>query len=346
MKLTARAKYRYEYVHRLMVKEDPASPLVKRAFFAWVAWFLAAGAAHAYPSKPVRVLVPLTPGGGADIVARVVSQRLTETLGQQFVVDNRPGAGGSVAYELLARSAPDGHTLALGSGSMVSAQLMSKMSFDTLRDFAGVSTLSAQPYIFCINTSVPARNVQEFVALAKAKPRAFNYASSGIGGLIHLTGELFKISTGIEMTHVPYKGMATAYPDVIGGLVQLAIGAQLSASPHIKSGKLRVIATTKAKRMASMPEVPTIAESGVPGTAGFEVVQWYGLITPKRTPVETVNVLNREIVKALQQAEVKSRMEADGSEPAGSTPQAFDAFMRAEFAKWDKVIKTAGIMRD
>lgn len=306
-------------------------------------------AAQAYPNRPVRVLVPLTPGGGADIIARVVSQRLTETLGQQFVVDNRPGAGGSVAYELLACSGPDGHTLALGTGSMVSAQLMSKMSYDTLRDFAGVSTLSSQPYIFTINTGMSARNLAEFVALAKAssaKGRPVNYASSGIGGLIHLTGELFKTSTSIEMTHVPYKGMATAYPDVIGGTVHLAIGALLSSSPHIKSGKLRAIATTNAKRMASMPEVPTIAESGVPGTAGFEVVQWYGIITPKRTPTTTVGLLNREIVKALQQPDVKTRMEADGSEPTGSTPQAFDAFMRGEFTKWNKVIRAAGIKID
>lgn len=301
------------------------------------------GSGRAYPNRPVRVLVPLTPGGGADIIARVVSQRLTETMGQQFVVDNRPGAGGSVAYELAAKSSPDGHTLAFATGSMVSAQLMSKMSYDTLRDFAAVSTLSAQPYIFCINISVPARTMQEFVALAKAKPRAFNYASSGIGGLIHLTGELFKISAGIDITHIPYKGMATAYPDVIGGMVQLAIGAQLSASPHIKSGKLRVIGATSAKRIASMPEVPTIAESGVPGLAGFEVVQWYGIITPARTPPEVVRALNREMVKTLQLPEVKSRLEADGSEPTGSTPEAFATFMRDEFAKWGKVIKAAGL---
>ncbi len=307
------------------------------------------GSGQTYPNRPVRVLVPLTPGGGADIIARVVSQKLTESLGQQFVVDNRPGAGGSVAYELLARSNPDGHTLALGTGSMVTAQLSSNMPYDTLRDFAGVSTLSAQPYIFTVSTGLPMRSLQEFVAQAKAnsvKGRAFNYASSGIGGLIHLTGELFKSSADVAMTHVPYKGMATAYPDVIGGTVQLAIGAQLSASPHIKSGKLRAIATTNAKRMASMPAVPTIAESGVPGTAGFEVVQWYGIIAPKRTPAETARVLNLDIVKALQLPDVKARMEADGSEPTGSTAQAFDAFMRSEFTKWDKVIRAAGIKRD
>ena len=303
-------------------------------------------AAQPYPSKPVRVLVPLTPGGGADIIARVVSQRLTETLGQQFVVDNRPGAGGSVAYELLTRSQPDGHTLALATGSMVSAQLMAKMPYDGLRDFAAVSTLSAQPYIFSININLPVRTIAEFVALAKAKPRALNYASSGVGGLIHLTGELFKISAGIDMTHVPYKGMATAYPDIIGGMVQLAIGAQLSASPHIKSGKLRVIGTTSAKRNASMPEVPTIAESAVPGLAGFDVVQWYGIIAPARAPTAVVSALSRELVKTVQLPEVKSRMEADGSEPTGSTPAAFDAFMRAEYAKWGKVIKAAGIRRD
>jgi tripartite-type tricarboxylate transporter receptor subunit TctC len=330
---------------RLSLKGHCVIPHLKNGTLT-LALVMASGVVQAFPIKPVRVLVPLTPGGGADIIARVVSQRLTETLGQQFVVDNRPGAGGSVAYELLARSNPDGHTLALATGSMVTAQLSQKMPYDTLRDFSGVSTLSAQPYVFTVSSSLPVRNLQEFLALAKARPRAINYASSGIGGLIHLTGELFKASAGIEMTHVPYKGMATAYPDVIGGTVQLAIGAQLSASPHIKSGKLRAIATTKAKRMASMPELPTIAESGVPGTAGFEVVQWYGIITPVRTPAQTVQVLNREINKALQQPEVKSRMEADGSEPTGSTPPAFDAFMRGEFAKWGKVIKIAGIKRD
>jgi tripartite-type tricarboxylate transporter receptor subunit TctC len=209
-----------------------------------------------------------------------------------------------------------------------------------------VSTLSAQPYIFSINISVPARSITELVALAKAKPRSLNYASSGIGGLIHLTGELFKISAGIDMTHVPYKGTATAYPDIIGGMVQLAIGAQLSASPHIKSGKLRVIGTTNAKRMVSMPDVPTIAESGVPGLAGFDVVQWYGIIAPARAPTAVVSVLSRELMKAVQLPEVKSRMAADGSEPTGSAPAAFDAFMRAEYAKWGRVIKAAGIQRD
>lgn len=300
-------------------------------------------AALTFPNRPVRVLVPLTPGGGADIIARVVSQKLTESLGQQFVVDNRPGAGGSVAYELAAKAAADGHTLAFATGSMITAQLSSKMPYDTVRDFAGVSTLSTQSYIFTVSVSLPARNVQEFIALAKAKPRSFNYASSGIGGLIHLTGELFKSAAGIEMTHVPYKGMATAYPDVIAGLVQLAIGVQLSSAPHVKSGKLRVIGVTSAKRMPSLPEVPTVAESGVPG---FEVVQWYGIATQKQTPVTTVQTLNREIVKALQLPEVKSRLEADGSIPAGSTPQALDAFMRSELVKWDKVIKAAGIKRD
>ena len=300
-------------------------------------------AAQKYPNRPVRVLVPLTPGGGADIIARVASQKLTEALGQQFVVDNRPGAGGSVAYELAAKSSPDGHTLAFATGSMITAQLTSKMPYDTLRDFSGVSTLSTQPYIFTVSAGLPARNVREFVALAKAKPGAFNYASSGIGGLIHLTGELFKIGAGIEMTHVPYKGMATAYPDVIAGLVQLAIGVQLSSSPHVKAGRLRVIGVTSAKRMASLPEVPTVAESGV---AGFEVVQWYGIITHKRTPATTVQLLNREIVKALQLPDVKLRLEADGSEPTGSTPQVLDAFMRNEFVKWDKVIRAAGIKRD
>ena len=230
-----------------------------------VAQAASTGSGQAYPNKPVRVLVPLTPGGGADIIARVVSQRLTETMGQQFVVDNRPGAGGSIAFELLAKSTADGHTLGLVSGSMVSAQLQSKMPYDALRDFAAVSTLSAQPYIFCVSFNVPVRTVQEFVALAKSRPRAFNYASSGIGGLIHLTGELFR---------------------------------------------------------------------------------WYGMVTPTRTPSDVVRALNREIVKALQLPAVKSRMEADGSEPTGSTPAAFDAFMRAEYAKWGKVIKSAGIKVD
>jgi tripartite-type tricarboxylate transporter receptor subunit TctC len=304
---------------------------------------ISAGSGHTYPNRPVRVLVPVTPGGGADIIARVVSQKLTETLGQQFVVDNRPGAGGSVAYDLAAKAAADGHTLGFGTGSMITAQLTSHPPYDTLRDFAGVSTLSTQPYIFTVSTGLPARTVQEFVALAKAKPRAFNYASSGIGGLIHLTGELFKIGTGIEMTHVPYKGMATAYPDVIAGMVQLAIGVQMSSTPHVKSGKLRVLAVTSARRMASLPEVPTVAETVVPG---FDVVQWYGIVTHQRTPAATVQVLNREIVKALQLPDVKSRLEADGAEPGSSTPQALDALMRSDFTKWDKVMKAAGLKRD
>jgi len=301
-------------------------------------------AADAYPTRAIRWIVPYTPAGTTDIVARIVGQRLAERLGRTIVIDNRPGAGNNIGTEIAVKSAPDGYTWFLTNpANAINATLYGKLNFNFLNDMAPAAALIRVPNVMAVTKNLPARNVQEFIALAKAKPRTFNYASSGIGGLIHLTGELFKTGAGTEMTHVPYKGMATAYPDVIAGLVQLAIGAQLSSVPHVKSGKLRVIGVTSAKRMPSLPDAPTIAESGI---TGFEVVQWYGIATHKQTPAATVQTLNREIVKALQLPDVKSRLEADGSVPAGSTPQALDAFMRSELVKWDKVIKSAGIKRE
>ncbi len=336
-----------------MRREDKsvAPPLCRRvfsgvygifiAFLLFISGSASLGWAQNYPSRPVRIVVPLAPGGAADIIARALAQKLSEQLGQTFVVDNRAGAAGSIAYDIVAKSSPDAYTVAFVTGSMITSQLLSKaVPFDVRRDFAAVSQVSTQPYIFVVNTSLPVRNMSELIALAKAQPQRLSFASSGVGGLIHLTGELFKMAAGVQMVHVPYKGMATAYPDVISGRVPLAISALLSASAHIKTGKLRVIGVTSLTRFPALPEVPTVAESGLPG---FEVAQWYGIMAPKATLAARVERLNESIAKALLWPEIVARLELDGSQAKSSTPAAFNALIKSEWIKWEKVIKTAGV---
>ncbi len=297
--------------------------------------------AQTYPSRPVRLMVPLAPGGGMDTIARGIAQKLTEGLGQSVVVDNRGGGGGAIAAELVARSAPDGYTLIMLSSTSVIHPIMYKGArYDVFRDFAPVSQATTQPYIIVVHPALPIRTVAELIAYAKANPDKLNYASSGSGSLIHLTGELFKSLTGISMVHVPYKGIGAAYPDLIAGQIQLTFASIISGLPQIRAQRLRAVAVTGAQRAKSAPDVPTVAEAGVPG---FAVMNWYGVLAPAGTPRPLVDRLHREIVKVLRQPEVLARIEHDGAEAVGSSPQQFAAHIKAEHEKWSRVIRQAGI---
>ncbi len=302
-----------------------------------------AAAAQNYPARPVRVILSVAPGGGTDTVGRMLAQHLTARLAQQFVIDNRPGGGGGVAVELTTRAAPDGHTLLFSSSTFVTNQLLYKVNYDTLRDLAPVSLASENPYVFAVNASVPVKTLRQFIVLAKAKPGAFNYASSGKGSLIHLTAELMSAAAGIEMVHIPYKGMALAFPDVISGQVHVAISSALTMLPHLRGGRVHALGVTSRTRMAVLPDVPTIAEQGL---AGFEVTQWYGMMAPAGTPLAIRSTVQREMARALQLQEVRARLSAEGAEPMGNTPAEFEKRLKDEFAKWGKTIRAAGIKVD
>jgi tripartite-type tricarboxylate transporter receptor subunit TctC len=296
--------------------------------------------AQPYPTKPIRLIVPLAPGGSMDIIARGVAQKLNERLGQTVVVDNRPGAGGSIGAELTARAVPDGYTLMMASASYVTHALMYRAPYDPVNDFAPITQVSAQPYVLVLHPAVPATTAGELITYARSNPRRLNYASSGNGGLIHLTGELFKSMTGVSLVHVPYKGMAAAYPDMLAGQVQLGFPATVSALPHIKSGKLRGLAVTSRVRAKILPDLPPLHEAGVPG---FDVTQWYGMLAPAGTSPIIVERMQREVAALLTQPDVIVRMAADGSEPVSSTAREFATHIKSEFAKWDRVIRQANI---
>jgi tripartite-type tricarboxylate transporter receptor subunit TctC len=299
--------------------------------------------AHAqnYPSRPVRVLVPLAAGGGMDTVTRGLGVKLGEALGQTFVADNRPGAGSQVALEILAAAAPDGHTLMMVSATTVVHPILYKSRFDVVRDFVPVSQATAQGYVMVVHPSVPANNVMELVHYLKANPDKLNFSSSGIGSLIHMSGELFKLATGTQMTHVPYKGMGAAYSDLVGGHVKVSFPTVISSIAHVNAGRLRALAVTPGKRVAALPNTPTFAEAGVQGVV---VVNWYGLIAPKGTPRAIVDVVAREATKAMRSPEMTKNLAAEGSDAVGGTPEEFAAHIRAEQAQWSRVIGTAGIV--
>src|SRR5262245_43437518 len=284
-------------------------------------------AAQSYPSRPVRVLVPLAPGGSMDTIARGLSQKLTESMGQNFIVDNRPGAGSNVALETAMASPPDGHTVVVVSATVVIYPILYKARFDVVRDFAPVTPVTAQAYLLAVNPALPARSTLELVSYLKAHPGKLNFASSGIGSPIHLSGELFMIATGTKMTHVPYKGMGAAYADLIAGNIELSFPTIVSSQAHIKAGRLRGLAVTGPKRAPAMPDMPTMSEAGVPGVV---VTNWYGILAPAGTPRPIIDRLNREIVNALRQPEMMKRLVADGSEAVGSSPEELKAHIVAE----------------
>ena len=298
--------------------------------------------AHAqnFPNRPVRIIVPLSPGGGMDTITRSLGLKLSDAFGQTVVVDNRPGAGSAVGLEILQNAVPDGHTLMMHSTTPIIHPLLYKSRFDLQRDFAPVSQVSAQGYVMTIHPSIPAKNLLEFVKYLKANPDKLNFASSGIGSPIHMAGELFQIATGTKMIHVPYKGMGAAYTDMVGGRIEVGFPTIVSSMVHVKAGKLRPLAVTPAKRVPAVPDIPTFAEAGVKGVV---VVNWYGLIAPRATPKPVIERIAKEVASAMQSPDVQKRLAAEGSEAVGSTPAEFAAHVRAEHEKWSRVIKQAGI---
>lgn len=296
--------------------------------------------AQAYPSRAVRIIVPLAAGGGMDTVTRVLAQKLSDPFGQNVVVDNRPGAGSQIGLEILSAAAPDGHTLMMISATTVVHPILYKSRFDIVRDFAPISQCTAQGYVLVVHPSVPVKSVKEFVQYLKANPDKLNYSSSGVGSPIHMSGELFKIATGTRMTHVPYKGMGAAYTDLVGGQVQVSFPTIISSIVHVNSGRLRALAVTPPKRVPALPSTPTFAEAGVPGVV---VVNWYGLIAPAKTPKAVIDQIAREATKAMKSPDMMKNLVAEGSEAVGSSPEEFAAHIRAEHNQWSRVIKQAGI---
>ena len=301
---------------------------------------LGAAAADDYPSRPMRVIVPFPPGGGNDIVGRIVALKLGEGLGQPVVVDNRGGAGGTVGTDIAAKAAADGHTLLVNNISLaVNHTLFPKLPYDTLKDLAPVSLIGRQANVLVVHPGVSAKSVRELLAYARAKPGEVNYGSGGVGTASHLATEMLKLMTQTEMTHVPYKGLGPALTDLVGGRLHLIISTMASALPQIKAGKLRPLAVTTAQRSSFYPEVPTMNEAGV---KGYEFSTWYGLLAPARTPRAIVERLSVETRKALASASVREQFAAQGLEPAGSTPQEFGAYLTNEVRKWAKVVKASG----
>ena len=316
------------------------------SFSALVALAAAVSCVHAqdaksYPAKPVRFIVPFAPGGGVDIVARAAATKLSELTSQQFIIDNRGGGGTVIGTELAARAAPDGYTLLFGSTTLaINPSVKAKLPYDTLKDLTPISQASFQAYVLAVNPGLQARSVKEFVALAKAKPDSLNFGSPGLASGSHLAAELFKLMSGTRMTHVPYKGSAPALADVIGGQIQFIMGTILSTIPHVKSGRLRALGVSSAKRSASLPDVPTISEAGL---KGYEATSWNGVLAPSGVARPIIVRVHELVVRALQSPDVKERLMSDGGEPVGSSPQEFAAFIRAEMAKWSKVVKAGGI---
>jgi len=301
----------------------------------------AARAADAYPAKPVRFVVAFPPGGGTDIIARSIAQKLAERIAQQVVVDNRPGAGGNIGTDIVAKSAPDGYTLLMGSAGplAINASLFGKMPFDPIKDLAPVTLAASTPNVLVVHPSLRAATVKELIALAKARPGEINFASSGHGTPAHLAGELFNSMVGVKMVHVPYKGAAPALADLLGGQVQLMFSTMPPALPHVKDGKLRALAVTSAKRSPAAPDLPTLDEIALPG---FEANTWHGVVVPAGTPATIVARLNREIVAILHLPDVVERFSSQGAEALGSTPEEFAAYIRSETLKWAKVVRDSG----
>jgi tripartite-type tricarboxylate transporter receptor subunit TctC len=305
---------------------------------------ICAGAGHAaqpYPDKPVRMIVAVPPGGPADILARLVGPRLTESLGQTVVIDNRPGANGNIAYEMAARSAPDGYTFVLvAAGVAINPSLYREVRYDPVRDFAAITHGISVPNILVVHPSVPAASVSELVALAKARAGRLTFASAGNGTSGHLALELFKQRAGVDVVHVPYKGGGPALAEVVAGQVQALFSLALAATQQVKAGRVRALAITSGTRSPVAPELPTVAELGFPG---YEVIGWFGWLAPAKTPRAIVARLNAELVKALNQPDVRERLLSQSSEPVGDSPQAFGAFIKSEHGKWAEVIRRAGI---
>jgi tripartite-type tricarboxylate transporter receptor subunit TctC len=320
-------------------------PTLRRAALALAlaAHCLAGGALAAdYPGKAIKLVVPYAPGGGADSVARIVAKKVSENVGQAIVIENKGGAGSIVGTDIVAKAEPDGYTLLLGQSGPISINpaVYKSLPYDPVKDFAPVTMTTAYPYILVVNSELPARSLQEFVALAKSKPGAMNYGSTGVGAANHLVAELFNSKAGLKMTHVPYRGTALAVGDLLGGQLTMVFGDPISVLPHIKSGKLRALAVTSLERSPVAPDVPTVAESGYPG---FEALAWHGILAPARTPPAVVKKLNEEITKALGDPETKALLVNQAMQTVGSTPEEFAAFIQKDIAIWKAVAATANV---
>jgi tripartite-type tricarboxylate transporter receptor subunit TctC len=309
-----------------------------------VAATCSAGAARAddYPSRPIRIIVPYAPGGGADTVARIVARRVTDTIGQPLVIENRTGAGSILGTDAVAKAEPDGYTLLLGQSGPISINpaVYKDLRYDPVKDFAPVTMTTAYPYILVVNAKLPARSLPEFVALAKSQPGAMNYGTTGIGAANHLVAELFNGKAGLKMTHIPYRGTALAVGDLVAGQVTMVFGDPISVLPHMQSGSLRALAVTSLQRSAVAPEVPTVAENGFPG---FEALAWHGILAPAKTPPAIVKKLNAEIVNALKHPETQALLVKQAMQTVGNTPEDFAAFIRNDIAVWKAVAAEADV---
>jgi tripartite-type tricarboxylate transporter receptor subunit TctC len=297
-----------------------------------------------YPVKPVRIVVGYPPGGAVDAIGRVVAQQFTQAFGQQFIVENRGGASGIIGADVVAKSAPDGYALVVLSGThAVNPSLYKKLPYDTERDFAAVSVIASSAYILVVHPSLPVKSVRELIAFAKKNRGRINYASSGNAGMPHLSGELFKVKAGIEMTHIPYKGSAAVTTAVIAGEVPVMFSNLISTMPQVQAGRFRALGVTGLTRLAAAPDIPTINESGLPG---YEVIGWYGMMAPANTPVEIINRLATQVAKSLQAPEVLKRFANEGIDAVGSTPEAFGKLFREDLVKWAEVVRISGAKVD
>ena len=299
-------------------------------------------AAQQYPARSIRLIVPTTPGGSVDTLARTISPKLAERWGQQVIVDNRSGAGGTIAAEFTARAAPDGYTLMIGTVASLATNvsLQQKLPYDPLKDFAPVTLVATQNLVLTVHPSLPAKSVRDLVTFAKARPGQLTFASAGNGTGSHLSGELFKQLAGVDLLHIPYKGVAPALVDVISGQVSMSFPSILTSLPQVRSGRLRALAVSGARRSVALPELPTMMEAGV---KDYESATWYGIVAPVATPPEIVGKLAAEVAAILKQPDTRERIAQDGADPVGNTPPQFGAFMKSEIEKWRKVIRAAGI---
>jgi tripartite-type tricarboxylate transporter receptor subunit TctC len=311
------------------------------SFLAIASWQMQCAAQSSYPQKPIRIISPFAAGGGNDAFLRTLAPKLTENLKQQIIIDTRAGANGIVGTELAARAAPDGYTLILiPSNHTVNASLHKKLPYDVIKDFTPISLAGSSPLVVVVHPSLPAKNIQALIAFAKARPGQVTYGSAGLGSSGHLAGALFESMTGVVTTHVPYKGMSIAVTDLIGGQVSLAFGTSLSVIPHVRSGRLRALATTGVERSPALPEIPTVAESGV---RGYEAGLWYGLVGPARMPADIVRRLNAEMVAVLALPEIRERLTGQGVDARSTTPDEFARLLVTDLERWAAVLKRAGI---
>jgi tripartite-type tricarboxylate transporter receptor subunit TctC len=325
-----------------MKGQMPMGKLVTLCAGLLLAFAAPAVLAQAYPAKPIRFVVPYAPGGPLDIMARALGQKLTESMGQPVVVDNRPGAGGNIGADIVAKAAPDGYTIVMGAVAThaINPTLYPSIPYDPVKDFTPVALVAVVPNVLVVNPELPVKSVKDLIELARAKPSSLNFGSGSTGSTGHLAGELFNALAGVKMVHIPYKGGAPAMADLLAGQVQLMFDNLANALPQVKAGKLRAIAVTTSQRSAFAPELPTLAEAGVPG---FDLTTWFGVFLPGNAPRDIVTRLNTEIVRALNAPDMKDRLEKMGAEPPPSnTPERFAAFIRMEFDKYARVIKASG----